>query len=743
MVFNDSGLTFSQAQGLAEVILMQDTSNSTQVGLGFASNGDGLIAFNVSSLLVDKTSGLFEFLNGYVEAPAFKLKTGLSDPLAEEALLYWDDTNQCPSYYNEVSGISNQVGQELWKPVRNVTGTLIPDGSVVYINDEDAGFPTIALARADSLSTASGTIGFATHDIPTDIGGSGVNGFITISGTVRGLNTSTCSAGTTMYLSDSVAGGYTATPPDSPSWVIRLGVCGLQHVSTGTIEADINIGDNRQIFPNFFNGCIIGDRDVQVTSNGSVVTATLEAQGGGDLSIVFDGQFTTFDATPKASVELTAGTDEAPIRNYVYILKSTNLLTKSTTGWPATEFVPVADTYVGSAATTQTKGLDKFQEWTEHVQDAIGMGHLFHINRWVRQQPATYVSGLTPSFSGSGTGTVGLSNTEGVALQFHDHTFPAISDPAPVRINNDETTSNVEITNFNDISTDSTGTSLNNSTFAVVLWAVVNEYTGDCKWYANKPSGSYGAAKPADTRNDASGYTNYSIPSIFQSNSILVHRLILGRNAGGTVTTVYSGDTSDDLRGKSPNATVGGGGGGVPGLSAVLGVDNDAGGLDIVNVDAISVGSSTLETWTVFNPVKIHGGVVAGRSNTPSLDLWSNTYFNGSYRHIETGGSERLLIDGALGIIIQNSASGVADAAFSWTTHLTLDTNGTLDLPQATNANIVAAGAKAVVTKEYVNASVPATATSTGVAGTFAYASGWLYVCVATNSWQRVAIAAW
>lgn len=36
---------------------------------------------------------------------------------------------------------------------------------------------------------------------------------------------------------------------------------------------------------------------------------------------------------------------------------------------------------------------------------------------------------------------------------------------------------------------------------------------------------------------------------------------------------------------------------------------------------------------------------------------------------------------------------------------------------------------------------VPATASSTGTAGQVAYASGFLYICVASNTWQRVAIA--
>jgi hypothetical protein len=37
----------------------------------------------------------------------------------------------------------------------------------------------------------------------------------------------------------------------------------------------------------------------------------------------------------------------------------------------------------------------------------------------------------------------------------------------------------------------------------------------------------------------------------------------------------------------------------------------------------------------------------------------------------------------------------------------------------------------------------PATRTSTGTAGQLAYDSGYLYVCIGTDDWKRVAIAIW
>lgn len=54
--------------------------------------------------------------------------------------------------------------------------------------------------------------------------------------------------------------------------------------------------------------------------------------------------------------------------------------------------------------------------------------------------------------------------------------------------------------------------------------------------------------------------------------------------------------------------------------------------------------------------------------------------------------------------------------------NIVLNTDGTIRLP---------------VTK------TPASASATGTAGDWAYDSNYIYVCVATNTWKRVAIATW
>jgi hypothetical protein len=52
-------------------------------------------------------------------------------------------------------------------------------------------------------------------------------------------------------------------------------------------------------------------------------------------------------------------------------------------------------------------------------------------------------------------------------------------------------------------------------------------------------------------------------------------------------------------------------------------------------------------------------------------------------------------------------------------------------------AGITLTGDMVVTTK------TPASASATGTAGTIAWDTGYLYVCTATDTWERVAVASW
>jgi len=56
---------------------------------------------------------------------------------------------------------------------------------------------------------------------------------------------------------------------------------------------------------------------------------------------------------------------------------------------------------------------------------------------------------------------------------------------------------------------------------------------------------------------------------------------------------------------------------------------------------------------------------------------------------------------------------------------------------------VVVANTLSIAQLTFTASNPPATAVYPGVAGTIAWDSNYIYVCVATNTWKRVAIATW
>lgn len=52
-------------------------------------------------------------------------------------------------------------------------------------------------------------------------------------------------------------------------------------------------------------------------------------------------------------------------------------------------------------------------------------------------------------------------------------------------------------------------------------------------------------------------------------------------------------------------------------------------------------------------------------------------------------------------------------------------------------------GAWTVPTLATIDSGVPASAGASGTLGQIAYDTGYIYICTATNTWKRVAIATW
>ncbi len=143
--------------------------------------------------------------------------------------VWYDSTNECLSFYDDITGTSQQVNQEEILRARNATGSTILNGAVVYINGATGQNPRIALALGNA-ETTSRVIGVATHDISNNSIGK-----VTTFGVVNEVNTSAYTEGDLLWLSTSVAGGLTTTKPSAPNRAVLVGTVLYAHASSGKI----------------------------------------------------------------------------------------------------------------------------------------------------------------------------------------------------------------------------------------------------------------------------------------------------------------------------------------------------------------------------------------------------------------------------------------------------------------------------------------------------------------------------
>ncbi len=314
----------------------------------------------------------------------------------------------------------------------------------------------------------------------------------------------------------------------------------------------------------FFDGMIIETINVSIcadsgcTVDDNNVKLIVQANPVGDLTVDFSSGFLTVDTTPPVEVNLTAGSNTSPQMNFVYILESTGLLTVSTVSFPSltVEFAPIAEVLVPSVARVIEANVYKLHAWTDHSYTTDDNGHLSHINSWIRQQPATWMSGVTATLTRNATPTPDsllFSSTSGSILQLHTHTFSAISDGTEIHVVNDNSEAYKKITDLNEINTDSDGDSMSNKHYKLVVWGAVGENTEDNEIFLNLPSCSYSKASLAFADNDRCA--NFNIPSDFVGVGFLIAAYTIRNSGGGNTFTISN---TEDLRGLFPSTDAGG-----------------------------------------------------------------------------------------------------------------------------------------------------------------------------------------
>lgn len=188
------------------------------------THGSGWKVVNADNIV----TSIFGEIGVVTQLPYVQFDVAAGVPSYSKGITYWDEANHTLTTDVD-NGVRLQHGQEIHLVCTNDTLAIIPDGSAVYISGAFGDHPTIALAQADDIATADSLIGVTTQEI-----GIGDNGYVTIIGAVRDIDTSALSLGP-VYLSPSVAGGVTTTRPSYPNRIIRVGFCTNVHATQGKI----------------------------------------------------------------------------------------------------------------------------------------------------------------------------------------------------------------------------------------------------------------------------------------------------------------------------------------------------------------------------------------------------------------------------------------------------------------------------------------------------------------------------
>lgn len=259
------------------------------------------------------------------EVDYIDFNTSIVNPSYLQGRVFWDSIDKTLSFHTEINGTAIQIGQEHVLRIVNKTGSTITNGQVVYISGAQGNRPTAIPAQANS-DIADRTIGVCTSDIVNN-----AEGYITIIGIVRSINTSAFAAGDPLYLSATTAGALTNVRPTSPNHCIRVGYA-LNSTVSGSIIVQIDAEDIGQHA--HANHGVTSRAESTIAFNSGTRVFTI-APVGASFEVFHNG----------VEYQLTTKTVTLPNTTgfYFIYLDSVNALQYSTTPWDLlADTIPIA-----------------------------------------------------------------------------------------------------------------------------------------------------------------------------------------------------------------------------------------------------------------------------------------------------------------------------------------------------------------------------------------------------------------
>jgi hypothetical protein len=157
----------------------------------------------------------------------------------EQGTIFWDADDETVDIV--LNGYTMKIGEDLFYPVKNQTGSTIAKGVAVRFNGTvgNSGRLLIAPFIANGSVPSSRFMGVTAEEILN-----GEDGKVLYFGRVRGINTNSFNEGDILYASTTSAGGYQTAIPVAPNNIVQVAAVVTKSATVGTIFVRPTLGSN-------------------------------------------------------------------------------------------------------------------------------------------------------------------------------------------------------------------------------------------------------------------------------------------------------------------------------------------------------------------------------------------------------------------------------------------------------------------------------------------------------------------
>lgn len=237
--FSSTIHTLDDSNAAESVLKASEGTARNLIGANFDTKGALILKFSNGDTIRTNEQVLKEYIEQYVTVattPFFdwiKFNT-TANYVVNEGEMAWNDVDGTVDIGLKGGNVTLQVGQEQIVRFVNHTAVDMTEMQVVRIVGAQGNRLSAVLAQSNTEANSNTTFAVVTEPIPHN-----QQGYATVNGLVRDINTSAFAEGAVLYLSPTVAGGITDIIPTSPNRNVRVGYCVRSHAALGSIFVNI------------------------------------------------------------------------------------------------------------------------------------------------------------------------------------------------------------------------------------------------------------------------------------------------------------------------------------------------------------------------------------------------------------------------------------------------------------------------------------------------------------------------